>query len=1076
MAIDSKKLILAFLILSFGQSVVAAEKKLIGTNERGEKIYEIEDNDPTKRTFVFQMQGSFAETKLVWDNTSKDALLKETTEAIIEKWKTDPATLKAYKDYGETSKQMGFDFFEARLNNENNQKVWRDEALMKLKDADPGVFLLSTGMFGSFKNSTSNAVTGINLDSFGKPPFTDTLDQSLIKEAIEGSGYREGKPYTYKSYRVYYVLSCYDFIHDYAWTPDFRWGKSDIKTWKGKFEETYFPLVGKSGGAVITHTIYQNLITGNTFSGGRERLGFSSIGSGCEPLKDGSKTLADKTISPNAVPGDFNGQTATGKILNDDKSIDLLDGLSAGVTGGPSDRPYNGISGTVIEKPALSVEDAKKLQLKLAAHLYAIRTIVPPSCLPVREAYPKSAAAWFNEVKTYMAAEKMREKIVKDRTEIMKTYSNTISFSSGDSSAQVKAIDLQLDASNLIIDSLSGSSLFSKDNKATEARASSKIAWTESLLSQTLKSIAIAADEDLALVDAYKLCSTGISSSIAISSKACARKKKVQKCENEKCVEVEEDDPVPGSCELSKTQLPALNSGPMSDLYKLYSIKEVPSKTLNERFVRANDSMNTLIASYPISNVKEYDWTTPLLNCQEKALGKILKSNGVACAANKLTGDNAPEAVTIGDSSEAKTEAKSETGLKLPVPAKITENLKEHFTEMGLSEEDTKEGVAYFNEIWSKDDLSMGQSNIRINYLDKMAIILEEAIQEDRIKLAGLLAERQKVLDYSAKVKNMFLAGSSCSSAAAISAASGVSNAGGSAVNTLSVVANEVSQKSVTENSASGKINLGAPANGIKAVAAQDYSKMAIANVNQVLSNKVGLSQISNNRLSFSDPSIYSNRIKAGLATGGITAGLSSGVSYAAHQNAEIKSTKDSINKKLTLKRLAISGNSQLVAAIADSAQKSEKYNNNKKKNKSTSSSSTKYASLSPGLSNVSAALASMDKKYSTKTTSLTRATSVTPALNKSSSTSKVTTSSSSRASETSTRVKSVSNAPKELTPEEESILADKARIKDAILAVKSDKRDSYTPTEDDSLFEIVTKAHLRNYEKVTVEEKENKN
>ena len=67
----------------------------------------------------------------------------------------DPATLKAYKDYGETSKQMGFDFFEARLNNENNQKVWRDEALMKLKDADPGVFLLSTGMFGSFCRFTS---------------------------------------------------------------------------------------------------------------------------------------------------------------------------------------------------------------------------------------------------------------------------------------------------------------------------------------------------------------------------------------------------------------------------------------------------------------------------------------------------------------------------------------------------------------------------------------------------------------------------------------------------------------------------------------------------------------------------------------------------------------------------------------------------------------------------------------------------------------------------------------------------------------------------------------------------------
>ncbi len=941
-----------------------------------------------------------------------------------------------------------------------------------------GLMIFLQGIHAAEKkedNDSNHTIPQIDLAAFGKPPFTDTLDPALLNEARIGSGYREGKPYTYKAYQVYYVLSCYDFIHDYAWGPDFRWGKADIRTWKGKFEETYFPLADKSGGALISHTVYQNLVTGQAFSSGRERLAFASIGSGCEPIKDGSKNLGDKTISPNAVPGDFNGKTATGKTLKDDKSADIMDGLQPFVQGGPADRPYNGISGTVVEKLPLGIPDAKKLQLKLAAHLYGMSQLSPKYCKPVGAEFPKSALEWHAEIKMYMQAEKLRDKILKERTDIMQSYSNSANFGGGEAAAQMKAMDLQLDSLNLTIDSLSGSSLFSKDVKASEARASSRIAWRESLLTQALKSLATAADEDLLLVGAYQKCLSAIGTSKGVSEKACERKKIEKKCdEKNNCSDVEVADPVPGSCDMAKSYLPVLTAGPMTDLANIYSFKKIPSQTLNERFVRVNDSMNSLISSYPVSNVKEYDWTSPLMACKEEQLGKLLKSNGVSCTANALKNekqdydDTGLSLEKVANNYGLKVDEKlQDVDLKILSSKKLDEDMKTYFSEFGLNEKDQKEAIAYFNDVWSRDDLSLGQSNNRVNYFDELALVLEESIQEDRIKLAEVLAQRQKILEYRALIQKMFIAGSSSSSAAA-SAASGNSNAGGSAGNVISAVADTVAQQKTTGTAVAAS-NISAKTSGLKAVEATNYNKAQ--NVTSAIATGSGLSKNSNSRLSFSDPSTYSNRMNnLGGASGSFSAGKDSGASYATFYNSEIKNLKASINKKMTLKRATISNNTQLASAIAATDARAAK---NAKTNKKMSGTSVKYASLSPGLSNVSSAMESFTKKVSIATSKTSLGSSSVSNNASSAKPSALQPKSASSASSRQSGLKSGENSFSPTAQEESEIEKDRSRVQNAIMAVKNDKRDSYTPTEDDSIFEIITKAHIRNYEKV-IEEKKN--
>lgn len=363
------------------------------------------------------------------------------------------------------------------------------------------------------------------------------------------------------------------------------------------------------------------------------------------PARESSWVFTGQGTSGGCNPG-YNAvvTSAVGEPLTAfrcEKNMDL-DPFSAPLDaiGGPFHRNYNGVELNVPGDFAYAEDKYLAQSLELTSFIWGISEVGEKLCKPVGTSHPVSLVEWWKVIKDYVAAEKMRDALLRDRVTLMnEKMSALISDKEKNADLQLKAIQLQIESLNISLDSMTGSTLFSMDDKAGLVRATARIPQREKLLVAAAKSAEDNNRENSDNVKVYNACMQGVDSSIAVATNACARKKKVTECStdaqgNETCVEREVPDPVPGSCEMAQSFLPMLKKGALKDMATLYLIVPIPSKQVNERLVRIGDYIDKQVNMYPKSNDSKYDWSTPIEKCTIPKMMVTIKNNGIICPAD----------------------------------------------------------------------------------------------------------------------------------------------------------------------------------------------------------------------------------------------------------------------------------------------------------------------------------------------------------------------------------------------------------------------------------------------------------
>ena len=1126
------KLLLGLILTVLQTQAISSETKvLVGRTNEG-NVYEILGRPPTyppvKYFLIPQVTGTSMEVE--WNSWS-DKRMEERTKTVRE-----DAIKRLPESTRNDSKYMA-----DLLASDTMQTGWRNQAWEQIQKEGPGPFL--TQAYSGFQDAKNGTSFGIDALSFGKPPFQDEVDKSIREDFEKNRS-------AYRSLDTKYLISCYDFLNEYKW-PGFNDAirNPENMAWQGAFKGTDFPGLG-NGAAIVSHTIIQNIKTGVTTSLGRERMFFSQIGTSCTPIK--SSGNGSSSENPNAVPADSNGQVASGKILNADGTLNLMEGLPTNVSGGPINRAYNGVSGS-ISGEVMSPEKLKVTQLNLNAILYGMGQIVPKHCKAVGKTLPLSVSLFKTGVKNYFAAEKMRDELLRARIEKLKgSISSNATSIDGSEASQLKAIEFQLESVNLQIDSLSGSSLFSKDNKASEARASARIPWRENLLSIVIDSSLNAETEHSKTLSALKSCTNNVKLSIAASVEACKRTKTIVKeCpEGMMCTKEAQivPDPVPGSCEMANSYLPLLQKGPIADLHKLYSVKKIPSEELNKKFLRINTYLNTTVTAFPVSNDQKYDWTTPLESCKDPKVAKVIRDNGVACQATHIDADvDTKEFENIGNSNDPlmqlghytlgtqlnaveyeflnrryqdsiasgkkpdeameaiKTyiifesvrgpaflnntdydrEADAKLHLKLAgeygmqgvnkctsanpcnsfpgsrenepnfefqtKPSEIKGDIMSFLQAVGVAESDVAESIDFFNKNWNKDDLIIGQSNIRLDYYKKVRPIIEDMIQNDRNQLAEALEQRSKLLGYYNKLKNLYQISNGV---AAKPSSTNQTNTTGS----RNIIANTVG------NSQGNEVEVKLGTN--KVFTTQD-------NKGASFSNNIGAN--SNDRLTLSS-AIGSANIRD-QRSGSNSIGKNSIANYSSVPNINIKKMEAQLSK-IHSRNNDVIANSDEFNDVINSQTKSTVISKNR--NDIITARSEELASLSPALSRTSDALENAYSKnssyskasdYYSNSSSGSHYSNLRPQTRISSTGTNETQSKINPVKDQSHLQKNMKGNKNSVGSRDENLEYDKEKIKNAIIAKKFKAKDHYDSNESDSIFQKVTKAYVRNLEKVELGE-----
>ncbi|MBC7712920.1 MAG: hypothetical protein H7177_06260 [Rhizobacter sp.] len=306
---------------------------------------------------------------------------------------------------------------------------------------------------------------------------------------------------------------------------------------------------------------------------------------------------------------------------------------------------YNGISGQVPYTDPLNSNEYNQKNLDLTAIIWADTEISQKLCKPVGNEKPKSYAGWWSAVNKYIASEKLRNaRILSKQAELTKKVEEL--KGSNNFTNQTDVLKLQIEGLNIMIDSISGSSLSSEGSSGVDS--TSRLAAREELLASSLVAQEDALSEDKNMTVAYDNCLYGVETSSSIASnacdystKGCARTKNV--CDKDKCWTA--PDPVAGSCELKEVSCPMANTSlplfkrvSLIDLKTLYTIAPIPSKQINERLLNLLNLMNQQInILFSKSTDANYDWTTPLQACLAP-IEKIVKANGVICPTDSKAG------------------------------------------------------------------------------------------------------------------------------------------------------------------------------------------------------------------------------------------------------------------------------------------------------------------------------------------------------------------------------------------------------------------------------------------------------
>jgi hypothetical protein len=401
--------------------------------------------------------------------------------------------------------------------------------------------------------------------------------------------------------------------------------------------------------------------------------------------------------------------------------------------------------------------------LEVIGLMWGISEVGEKLCKSVGPKYPKSLESFWVVVKDAVAAEKERDLLDKKHIALLKTKTDEATADKSNSSAlQLKAIELQIEALNSSIDSLSGSALFSLDPDGGKSKASARIPRLVSLLESAKKSAKQNDNENQDNHNVYNACTNAALTSKNIAQDACQRKKLVSVCtmsgeSNQDCHDEENLDPVPGSCDVAKSSLLDLDKGPLIEMRTLYYINPIPSKLINEQLIRLGTFIDNAITALPVSNDKNYNWNKPLVACQEKALMTTIKGNGMVCPANAA--DNSYDKAKVDQLGSAEDPAMKNTSsitYVFPGDEKITENANSFLTSMGISGDDLTSATKKFKEDWNTTDMYVGQPIVRQTYFKKAITLLTDMISTDKAQLATMNANRDKLIKQYDDTKKLF--------------------------------------------------------------------------------------------------------------------------------------------------------------------------------------------------------------------------------------------------------------------------------------------------------------------------------
>lgn len=718
-------------------------------------------------------------------------------------------------------------------------------------------------------------------------------------------------------------------------------------------------------------------------------------------------------------------------------------GIPAGCPGSSNEASA---SGTITQ---VDEDDYNQKVYELAVVLAGSSEIGAKSCKGAGDELPGSLSSWFSAVKSYSTGEKARDKLLNERVAALDEKMQEMTKGDG-SSLQVESIQLQIDTVAASIESVNG--------------ASGRIPLREKLILAALKSVETNGKENTASMDAYfNLRDKALQASVDVAKAACERKKKVKKCEvdeegNEKCTEREEKDPVPG-CDVVQAQVPVIKSGALQSYGEVY-LSKMQSTPLNDRMQMFADDMKNTMAALPRSDDANYDWSTPMETALE-ALEKARKKSGAKCPdgeaalANIETVENSKDPKAVAKSKEELSSATTDSG-------KISKASEAFLSSIGV--ESNPAAAKGFVEAWKAADAVIGQAANRPEYFDYITEKANAILEMDRVKLQNLLISKAKLEKYLSSLKKVL---ASTSKASSSSSASGNKSAdSGSKI----VLASESSQ---TASGATAIKNVAVNSNDTATVAATQntlsLSGVSDSSTGGKLSSTQSLSNFSSGKMSSGDGLSLSGSSMAvakktlaniSQAQKKLTAGTNSILPLP----TPTPGTGGSSSKEKT----KIAGGKNEVSYTSSSNSFGSVMENSFTKFKNTEGAPEVYKSASIGGSRYSSSNEGTGTYIGGGSRGTVRTYEETVGYSKAPA--KVSTQSSAKAE---AKTAAVSTTSKDAEPYQLQEASNDARIlSQSITAKKFRKKNEYDAKDSDSLFERVTKAYIRSYEKV--EEKAN--
>lgn len=446
------------------------------------------------------------------------------------------------------------------------------------------------------------------------------------------------------------------------------------------------------------------------------------------------------------------------------------------------------VNGVNLNPDRFKFNEAKydKTNYKLISLLYGASEIGAKSCKPAGKAIPGSLENWFSEIKTYSAGEITRDLILNNRVEILNARMNEIANGKS-KELQIEAIQIQIDLVNVSIDSIAGSNYFN-DGSSEQVAKTGRMPLRENLILAALKSIEKNEEENLKNLTTYKekLIEKGFVNSIKVAQEACDRKKLVKRCvvtespegTSEACTETEEKDPVKG-CDIALAKIPQIQNVLAKIYAELYLLPRISSKELNLKMGELEDAMDAAANAIPKSDDAKYDWSTGMI-AGIKDMREARKEAGVICPGNSK--DNFAKEVVAGalESVGSKSDIlPNDFGQQVAASAQekkqINDSAVKFLGTMGIANEERaneainpkplKEGekakekdsvqlaAEGFMESWYVSDQIIGQAGQRGKYFSEISLTVDELLTMDYLKLTELTIQKARLEKYLDDIK-----------------------------------------------------------------------------------------------------------------------------------------------------------------------------------------------------------------------------------------------------------------------------------------------------------------------------------